>query len=118
MRVAAVHHWMRNYPEALEYYDRGDRVGTRVEQLPTCAKPGCTGSGGRSGEGPERARGPASQTSPVAILQWGWFWQRFYEGHFQAAIDGLDAPPTIRLLTSRSSRHPKSCCGPRPRADG
>ena len=107
MRVAAIHHWMRNYPEALEYYDRAIEEGPQwnnpflrkawVYWLWTADL--------------EKARGvletlPPDEPSP--LIQWGWFWQRFYEGDFQAAIDGLDALPDDQMVGTNIFKAPKA----------
>jgi serine/threonine protein kinase/tetratricopeptide (TPR) repeat protein len=106
LRVAAVHHWMRHYPEALDYYDRSielapewnnsylrkawvhwlwraDLVSARVtlEALPP--------------------------DEPSPNIQWAWFWQRIYEGRTDAAIEGLEALADDQMFSSVVFVEPK-----------
>jgi len=97
MRVAAIHHWMRSYEEAIQYYDRAIEDGPEWNN--TYLRKAWVFWLWK-GDTPDART--TLETLPVdepsALIQWGWFWQRFYEGDYQAAIDGLDASPEGQLI--------------------
>ncbi len=106
MRVAAIHHWMRNYPEALVFYDQSIELAPEwnnayvrkawVHWLWRADLP--------------KARDVLATLppdEPSANLQWAWFWQRFYERDFVEAIDGMDVIADDLLLTSAIFNSPK-----------
>ncbi len=106
IRVAAIHHWMRHYPEALELYDRSIELGPEwnntymrkawVYWLWQADLPSA-----------RAALETLPPEEPSPNIQWGWFWQRFYEGDYEAAIDGLDAVAGDQLLTSAIFTSPR-----------
>ena len=106
LRVAAVHHWMRHYPEALEYYDQA--IELAPESNTSYMRKAWVHWLWRADLASARIVLEAlPPNEPSAILQWAWFWQRIYEGHYQAAIDGLDVLPDDQLLTSQVFAAPK-----------
>ena len=96
MRVGAIHHWMRNYPEALRYYDRATEEGPTWNN--TFVRKAWVYWLWKADLG--KARGVLEAlppTEPSPGIQWSWFWQRFYEGDFQGAVEGLEVLPGDRL---------------------
>ena len=77
IRVAAIHHWMRHYPEALELYDRSIELGPEwnntymrkawVYWLWQADLPSA-----------RAALETLPPEEPSPNIQWGWFWQRFW----------------------------------------
>ena len=107
MRVGAIHHWMRNYREALEYYDRAIEEGPQWNN--TFLRKAWVYWLWKADL--EKAREvletlPPGEPSP--LIQWGWFWQRFYEGDFLGAIDGLDAVPDDQMIGGNIFRMPRA----------
>jgi TolB-like protein/Flp pilus assembly protein TadD len=97
MRLAAVLHWMRDYPRAIEYYDRSIELVPEADNMYVRkAWVHWLWEGGTA-----EARS-ALETLPVSELsdelQWGWYWQRVYEGRFEEALQGLDLLPDDRLI--------------------
>ena len=96
-RTAAVLMWMRRYEEAVEDYN-----GV-IEMAPQANNPyhrkvwiywlwkGETQEARRTLEA-------LPESDPSMLIQWGWFWQRVYEGRYQEAIDGLDVVPDEPLF--------------------
>jgi TolB-like protein/Flp pilus assembly protein TadD len=96
-RLAAVHMWLRNYPEALEAY------GQMAELAPDANHPYFRRAwlywlwSGNTQEARAILEG-LPRSEPSMPIQWVWFWQRIYEKRYQDAIDGLDAVPDERMM--------------------
>lgn len=106
MRVGAIHHWMRNYDQALENYDRAVELGPEWNN--TYLRKAWVHWQWRGDLASARvALETLPPDEPSPNIQWGWFWQRFYEGDFEGAIAGLEAAPEDRLLTSAIFSEPK-----------
>jgi TolB-like protein/Flp pilus assembly protein TadD len=96
-RTSAVLMWMRRYEEAIADYDgiiemapQYDVAYLRKAWMHWLWK-GDTDEARRVLEAL-----PASE--PSVPIQWGWFWQRVYEGRYREAIAGLDVVPDEPLF--------------------
>ena len=105
-RIASVHMWMRNYAQAIEHYDR------EIERTP-----GANNFFLRKAwiywlwKGTTAEARAVLETlrvdEPSMLIQWGWFWQRIYEGRIQEAVDGLDVVPDQPMMRTDIYAAPK-----------
>ena len=106
VRVAAIHHWMRNYPAAVEYYDRSIELGPEWNN--SFLRKAWVHWLWRADLASARATLEAlPPEEPSPNIQWGWFWQRYFEERFQEAIDGLDVLADDQLFSSAVFVAPK-----------
>jgi TolB-like protein len=96
-RTAAVLMWMRHYEEAIEDYNG------IIEMAPDFDTPYLRNAWmhwlwkGDTLEARQTLEA-LPESEPSMVIQWGWFWQRVYEGRYLEAIKGLDLVPDEPLF--------------------
>jgi tetratricopeptide (TPR) repeat protein len=123
-RLSSVHMWLRNHDEAITHYDGDIATAPRVRGRVVAYADNYYLKKAWvywlwKGTTPE-ARAVLEElpsTEPSMMIQWGWFWQRIYEGRFQEAIDGLEILLGIRAAKITAPeppalRRPRRPAGP------